>query len=90
MSFWVDARGVHLGPMAKVILNRDLCDGSADCVTACPFDCIEMAGKYPVVYEERCTQCGACARVCPREALYVERPKRRRADNQGAKLVAGR
>ena len=24
--------------------------------------------------EERCTQCGACAVICPTKALYVERP----------------
>jgi ferredoxin len=90
MLFWTDGEGFVLGPMRKVVLNRELCDGSADCITACPYDCIEMVGKYPLVHEERCTQCGACARVCPREALYVERPKRRRVGNTSVETVSGR
>lgn len=90
MSYWIDARGSILGPMVKVILNRELCDGSADCVTACPYDCIEMVGRYPLVHEDRCTQCGACARVCPREALYVERPKRRKIVSAVTETTTGR
>lgn len=48
------------------------CVGGGDCVTACQFDAIFMndAG-LPVVIDELCTGCGACARACPRSIITM-------------------
>lgn len=42
------------------------CLGCGDCVAACKFDAISMdpATGLPVVDEEKCTACGACAKAC--------------------------
>ncbi|HQP91301.1 MAG TPA: RnfABCDGE type electron transport complex subunit B [Candidatus Omnitrophota bacterium] len=40
------------------------------CVKACPFGAIEMTGDgFPRVIEEKCTACGVCVNVCPKN-LY--------------------
>ena len=51
------------------------CLGCGDCVAACQFDAIRMgANGVPVVDEEKCTACGACAKACPRRIIEL-RPK---------------
>lgn len=47
-----------------------------DCVKACPFDALhidEITG-IPVVDEDKCTSCGVCVKICPRQ-LFEIRPK---------------
>ncbi len=46
-----------------------------DCVKACPFDALHIDKKtgIPVVDESKCTSCGACVRICPRQ-LFEIRP----------------
>jgi Na+-translocating ferredoxin:NAD+ oxidoreductase RNF subunit RnfB len=48
------------------------CLGFGDCVDTCNFDAIYMdeVTKLPVVSEEKCVACGACAKACPR--LLIE------------------
>ncbi len=49
------------------------CLGCGDCVAACQFDAIHMdeATGTPVVDEEKCTACGACAKACPRRIIEL-------------------
>ena len=49
------------------------CLGCGDCVAACQFDAIRMdeATGVPVVDEEKCTACGACAKACPRRIIEI-------------------
>ena len=58
------------------------CLGCGDCVAACQFGAIvidETTG-LPVVDEEKCTACGACAKACPRHIIELRKrgPKSRR------------
>ena len=57
-----------------------LCCG--DCVAACQFGAISMDPEtgLPVVDEEKCTACGACARACPKKIIELRNkgPKNRR------------
>jgi RnfABCDGE-type electron transport complex B subunit len=53
------------------------CVGLGSCMEACPFEAIFMGDDgLPHVIEERCTTCGACERVCPRNVIKVM-PKKR-------------
>ena len=49
------------------------CLGCGDCVAACQFDAIHMDSETgtPVVDEEKCTACGACAKACPRMIIEL-------------------
>jgi len=54
------------------------CIGHGDCVRACLFNAIAMGpGGFPVVDEEKCVGCGACARVCPKSLLKISTPSER-------------
>lgn len=42
------------------------CLGFGDCFSACRYDAITMVDGLPVIDYEKCTNCGACSRACPR------------------------
>jgi len=47
------------------------CLGFGDCVTACDYDAIHVVDGVAVVDYDKCTGCGACARVCPRNIITM-------------------
>ena len=47
------------------------CMGFGDCSTICTFDAIDIINGLAVVNHERCTGCGACAKVCPRNIITM-------------------
>ena len=48
------------------------CLGLGDCETVCDFDAITMdAHALPVVDEARCTACGDCVEVCPKDLFSL-------------------
>ena len=47
------------------------CLGLSDCVEACDFDAIHVVDGVARVDYEKCTGCGACARVCPRNIITM-------------------
>lgn len=49
------------------------CLGYGDCGLACEFDAIEMNRHLlPVVDEQRCTACGDCVNVCPKDLFSLQ------------------
>lgn len=58
----------------------DICEGIADCIAACPTECIHWAeGKvnakgcrYVYVEPARCIDCHACTTVCPIEGAVLD------------------
>ncbi len=54
------------------------CLGLADCEVVCEFDAIHMDEHgLPVVDEDKCTACGDCVEICPRD-LFSIHPKSHR------------
>jgi len=50
------------------------CLGLADCEVVCDFDAIHMNQfSLPVVDEEKCTACGDCVEVCPKDLFSLHR-----------------
>lgn len=49
------------------------CLGHGDCAQVCDFDAIAMnAHGLPVVIEERCTACGDCVDICPKDLFSLQ------------------
>jgi RnfABCDGE-type electron transport complex B subunit len=50
------------------------CLGLGDCARACDFDAIHMnAHNLPVVDEAKCTACGDCVEVCPKDLFSLHK-----------------
>ena len=48
------------------------CLGLADCMAVCDFDAIYMnSHSLPVVIEEKCTACGDCVEICPKDLFSL-------------------
>jgi len=49
------------------------CEGLGDCVEACVFGALKMgADGIPVVDGEKCTGCGKCVNVCPKDVIELQ------------------
>ncbi|MCF8089777.1 MAG: FAD-dependent oxidoreductase [Desulfotignum sp.] len=54
------------------------CLGLGTCVTACMFDALSMGPDgLPVVDQEKCTGCGACEKICPKNIIRLTSVTRR-------------
>ncbi|MFH1654886.1 MAG: RnfABCDGE type electron transport complex subunit B [Pseudomonadota bacterium] len=47
------------------------CVGYGDCASICPFDALHMVDGWPVVDEQKCTACGKCVVVCPKDLFSL-------------------
>ena len=54
-----------------VWVELELCDGCKRCVKECPYDAIEFKDGKAYI-GDRCTCCGACAKVCRRMAIQTD------------------
>lgn len=56
-------------------INKDLCPQNHRCpmLTICPVNAISQEGfGLPKIDEDKCIECGKCARVCGMQAVYKE------------------
>ncbi len=65
--------------MAYTIVT-DICEGVADCIPACPVDCIHWAEnqinakgtKFAWIDDDACINCSACFSACPVEGAILD------------------
>ncbi len=56
-----------------VTVDKEKCNGDAECVDICPVDVFEMVdGKAEPVNEDECLGCESCVEVCETNAITVE------------------
>ena len=69
--------------MARLRIVSEECTGCGQCVEACPYDGIELAGAV-AAFKESCNFCGACREACPFDAIVEEEePRAAAADAAG-------
>ena len=69
----------------RPVVDYTKCVGCGECVTFCPFSCLELSltgldrynTLFPVLTPEGdkdCTSCGICAKKCPIGVITMEAP----------------
>ncbi len=48
------------------------CIGCKLCEKECKFDAIHVVDNHAIIDYEKCKNCGACARKCPRGVIYAK------------------
>lgn len=53
-------------------LDRSLCTGCGDCITACPTNALaQVDGKAALAFPNLCTYCAACEAICQVGAIEL-------------------
>jgi ferredoxin len=53
----------------KIVIDREKCRASGECVTACPEDAISIVDGVPTIDESKCDLDGICIPACPHGAI---------------------
>jgi ferredoxin len=53
----------------KILVDRDRCRGSGECVKICPQDAISLEDNVATVDESKCDFDGICIPACPHGAI---------------------
>ena len=62
----------YLHDTAILRLTDELCIGCGNCEQVCPHRIFKVKdGKATIIDKNGCMECGACAKNCPVEAIYV-------------------
>jgi len=62
----------YLKNVATLKLDREKCTGCRMCTIVCPHQVFEMNSKIATIVDRNaCMECGACARNCAAEAIFV-------------------
>lgn len=62
----------YLPDVVTLKLDEQKCNGCAMCVAVCPHAVYAIEEKRArIVDRDACMECGACARNCPEDAIYV-------------------
>ena len=60
-----------------IFIDKDVCNGCGLCAEVCPFGLpqVNNSGKYEIKKPELCTECSACKRNCPVQAIILNERK---------------
>ena len=53
----------------KILVDRDKCRGSGECVKVCPREAISLVGGIAMVNDSKCDFDGICIPACPHGAI---------------------
>jgi NAD-dependent dihydropyrimidine dehydrogenase PreA subunit len=56
-----------------LILDRKVCISCAGCIGTCPDFALDMFETDLQIFQDKCTYCTICVRVCPVGALSIEK-----------------
>ena len=75
---WVLCSNPEMGKYVNQYCKKG-CIGCKLCEKACAFDAIHVIDNHAVIDYDKCKNCGACARKCPRGVIHD--PKKTGIDN---------
>lgn len=66
--------------MEQVYSNKRMCSGCTACKEICPVNAIEMSKDeegflYPKISQDKCINCGMCAKLCPFKRKNIDHAK---------------
>ena len=74
-TFYARYEGIRSCTAANALSNAQACKfgclGFGDCEEACKFDALHIVDDLAVIDYEKCTGCGACSKVCPRNLIQM-------------------
>ncbi len=61
----------------KIYIDFNQCNGCGLCAEVCPFGLPkkDFTGKYDILEVKLCTECSACQRNCPNQAIILQEQK---------------
>lgn len=62
---------ISANALAPVQACKFGCLGFGDCVSVCKFDALHIVDGLAVIDYEKCTGCGVCSKVCPRNIIEI-------------------
>lgn len=57
------------------VINRSLCACCHNCASDCPMQAIDFVGTKYQIDQDKCVQCGLCAKVCHTGAPVMRCPR---------------
>ena len=63
--------------LPRIFINESVCTSCGLCGELCPFGLPQpnSSGKYEIKKPELCTECSACQRNCPSQAISLQEQK---------------
>lgn len=55
----------------KIYIDKNKCQGSGECLKACPHGALRIIEGKAVVDHDRCDLDGLCIPACPHEAIHI-------------------
>ena len=55
----------------KIYIDKNKCQGSGECIKACPRGALQLIDGKAVVSHDRCDLDGLCIPACPHDAIII-------------------
>jgi len=55
----------------KIYIDKNQCQGSGECIKACPHSALQLINGKAVVDHGRCDLDGLCIPACPHDAIII-------------------
>lgn len=73
----IDFKSLNITEIIKslrIFINKDICNGCGLCGEICPFGLPKPNedGKFEITNANLCTECSACKRNCPTQAIIMQ------------------
>lgn len=84
---WVLCSNPEMGRFVNQYCQKG-CIGCRLCEKVCHFDAIHVVDNHAIIDYDKCKNCGACARKCPRGVIYAKPRQQAAAAKPAAEPVA--